>query len=157
VSTGRIRFLKRLRVLALSVTASALVAAAAPAGATGSAHIRHPDGTVSDYPNVRISIDSTSMTLTSSDGAGRVYIGKAGCTRIGALLKCLPYDATLDQDGTMTHIPIKSGDVWLNPTKTPATIPDTGRKLPPLGVVLTMDTKGGSSVLLSGTADEVQK
>jgi hypothetical protein len=149
--------MERLGLLGLPVAAVAMLALAAPAGATGSAHIQHPDGTVKNYTGVRISVNSTSMAMTSSDGAGTVYIGKAACSKFGVLLKCLPYDATLVQHGTTTHIPLKSGTVWLNPTASSAALPNSASKLPPLGVLLTMETKGGTTVSLSGTADEVKK
>ncbi len=149
--------MERLGWLGLPVTVATMLLLAAPAAATGSAHIEHPDGTVKNYTDVRITVDGTSMAMTSSDGQGTVYIGKAACTKVGVLVKCLPYDATLVQHGTTTHIPLQSGTVWLNPTASAAVLPNSTSKLPPLGVVLTMETKGGTTVSLSGTADVVKK
>lgn len=40
------------------------------------------------------------MAITSSDGNGTLVIGKAACTQVGALIRCLPYDATLEQLAT---------------------------------------------------------
>jgi hypothetical protein len=143
--------------IALVGVAVAVLSSGSPAGATGVAHITQPDGSVKTYNNVRIAIDSTSMTLTSSDRVGILYIGKAACTKFGELLKCLPYDATLEQHGSELHIPLKDGTAWLNPTAKAVTRPGSAARFAPHGVVFSMVTKAGTSLTLSGTADEIVK
>jgi hypothetical protein len=131
--------------------------AAADAGATGTARIQHPDGSLSTYRNVRIVIWNESMAITSSDGQGTVVIGKASCTKVGELVKCLPWDATLFQSGEKVRIPLQSGTIWLNPTQTPQQLTHSSTLLPPRGVMLAVATKRGTYVTLTGVVDEVHR
>jgi hypothetical protein len=130
---------------------------AGPADALGTARIQHPDGSVSTYQNVRIVIWNESMAITSSDGQGTVVIGKASCTKIGELVKCLPWDATLFQNGHKLHIPLKSGTVWLNPTRTTQQLSHSSTQIPPRGVLLAVETRRGTYVTLTGVVDEVHR
>lgn len=135
----------------------AFVAAVAPAGATGTAMIVQPDGTSKTYANVRVVIWNESMAITSSDGQGTVVFGKASCTKIGELVRCLPWDATLFQNGAKAHIGLKSGTVWLNPTGDFQSLSDSSQKIAPHGVLLAVRTKRGTYVTLTGTVDEVHR
>ena len=128
-----------------------------PALATGTAVIAHPDGTESTYTNVRIAIWNQSMAITSADGQGTVVIGKASCTKIGELVKCLPWDATLFQNGNKVHIALQSGTVWLNPSTTYQPLSHSSTQLPPHGVMLSVQTKRGTYVTLTGIVDEVHR
>ena len=95
--------------------------------------------------------------MTSSDGQGTLVIGKAACTKEGALIKCLPYDATLYQHGGKYHIFLKSGTVWLNPTSTLQSLSLTTAHLQPHGVMMSVTTKKGTYVSLTGTVDELER
>lgn len=141
---------------ALFVIGAALVPCG-PANATGTAVISQADGSHRTYTGVRIVIWNESMALTSSDGAGTVVIGKASCTKIGELIRCLPWDATLFQNGNKVHIALKSGTVWLNPSSTIQALTHSSTQLPPRGVLLAMETKRGTYVTLTGTVDEVHR
>ena len=145
----------RLPVLAL--IAGFLAAACCPAGATGTARVQQPDGSVKTYTKVRINIDQQSMTLVSSDGVGTLYIGHAACTKQGELVRCFPYDATLDQHGTRTHIVLQAGTVWLNPSSAKLPLPNSSTQIPSHGVIMSMHTKAGTYMSLTGTADEIKK
>lgn len=134
-----------------------LALSTAEATATGTARIEHPDGTVSTYSNVRIVIWNESMALTSSDGRGTVVLGKASCTKTDALIRCLPWDATLFQHGEKIHIPLRSGTVWLNPTQAYQQLTDSSTHIPPHGVILAIETKHGTYVTLTGVIDEVHR
>jgi hypothetical protein len=134
-----------------------LFAGALPAGATGVVHIQPKSGPVKTYSDVKIALDSASMALTTSDGVGTLYVGRAACTTVGQLIKCAPYDATYIANGVSTHIELVDGNAWLNPSKSAHPIPDSNSMLPPGGVVMTMHSKAGTTVTLSGTADVVQK
>lgn len=127
------------------------------AGATGTAVIAHPDGSESTYTNVRIAIWNQSMALTSSDGKGTVVFGKASCTKIGELVKCLPWDATLFQNGQKVHVALQSGTVWLNPSTSYQQLSHSSTALPPRGVMLAVRTKRGTYVTLTGVVDEVHR
>jgi hypothetical protein len=147
---------KQAALGALSLWVAFAVCAGA-AGATGTARIQRPDGSVSTYRNVRISVQNQSMSITSSDGKGTVVISKAACSRVGELLRCLPYDATLEQFGKATHIALASGTVWLNPSQTKQQLSHSSAQLPPRGVLLAVKTKRGIYLSLTGTVDKVAK
>ncbi len=148
--------LGRVLLTALAV-APAVAASFGPAGATGTARVVQRDGSQKTYTNVRISIKNGSMAITSADGQGTIVLGDAACTKVGELLECLPYDATLLQYGRKTHIALQSGTVWLNPSKTRQPLSHSSTQLPPRGVLLAVRTKKGTYVTLTGVVDEVQK
>jgi hypothetical protein len=128
-----------------------------PADALGTARIQQKDGSVKVYKNVSIRVKDQAMALVSSDGQGMLILGKAACTKVDELIRCLPYDATLQQHGKTFHIALKSGTVWINPTSADQPLSYSSTRLPPRGVLLSIQTKGGTYVSLSGTIDEVQK
>ena len=97
------------------------------------------------------------MAITSSDGRGTIVFGKAACTRLTALILCIPYDATLEQYGKSFHVPLASGTVYLNPTQHPQRLSHSSTTIPPRGVLLSVRTKRGTYVSLSGVVDQVQK
>ncbi len=144
-------------ILAAALLAGAYAVSAGPAGATGTARIQQPDGSVKTYTHVRIAVLDESMAITSSDGKGTVVFGKAACTKIGELVKCLPYDATLFQSGQRVRILLQSGTVWLNPSSTTQTLSYSTTQLPPHGVVLAVRTKRGTYVTLTGVVDEINR
>lgn len=97
------------------------------------------------------------MAITSGDGQGTLVLGKAACTKVGELIECLPYDATLFQNGLRIHIALQSGTVWLNPSKTEQRMAHSSAQLPPRGVMLAIRTKRGTYVTMTGIVDEVQR
>jgi hypothetical protein len=127
------------------------------AGATGTVRILQRDGSQKTYTNVRVTVRDQAMWITSSDGRGTLVFGKAACTRIDQLLECLPYDATLYQNGEKRHIPLKTGTVWVNPTKTKQPLTLSSTELPARGVLLAVETKAGTYVTLTGVIDEIQR
>jgi len=127
------------------------------ASATGTATIALPDGSMKTYYNVRIVIWNESMAVTSSDGKGTVVFGKASCTKIGDLVRCLPWDATLFQNGDKLHIPLRSGTAWFNPSPTMQQLSHSSTQIPPRGVLLAVRTRRGTYVTLTGTIDEVHR
>lgn len=134
-----------------------LAAAAAPARATGTLTIQQRNGNVKVYKNTLVRVKDYAMAIVSADGNGMLVIGKASCTKVGELLRCLPYDATLDQYGDTYHIPLTTGTVWLNPTAQAQPLPYSSALLQPRGVLMSVHTKAGTYVSLSGTVDEVVK
>lgn len=125
------------------------------ADAAGTVLIQQRDGTTKVYNNVRVRVGNDSMTLTSADGVGTLVLGKAACTKEGALVRCIPYDATLEQGGKATHIALAMGTVWLNPSSSPQTLSHSTARLQPRGVLMSIHTHAGTYVSLSGTVDEV--
>ena len=97
------------------------------------------------------------MRLTTSDGVGTLYIGRAACTAVGQLVNCVPYDATYIAHDVSTHIVLTGGSAWVNLSKNVQSLPDSTRKLAAHGVVLTMTSKAGTTLTVSGTADVMSR
>jgi hypothetical protein len=146
---------RRVLLVALALLLAACLPSAA--GATGTVVIQRGDGVSKTYSNVRIAIRDESMAISSGDGQGMLVLGKAACTKLGELLRCIPYDATLYQYGEKRHIPLASGTVWLNPSQSPQTLTHSSAQLPPRGVIMLIKTKAGTYVSLTGRVDEVIK
>ena len=140
-----------------AIAASFLASWTGAAKATGTAVIQRRDGSIKVYKGVRIRIRDEEMALTSSDGVGTLVIGKAACSKVSALIRCLPFDATLYQNGEKLHFELASGTVWLNPTTTEQPLSYTSAHIPPRGVLMAVSTKNGQTVSLTGTVDEVAK
>jgi hypothetical protein len=144
-------------LLSLAFAAALGAALCGPAGATGTVRIQQRDGDTKTYSNVRIVVLNESMMITSSDGVGTLVLGKAACTKVGELLRCLPYDATLEQHGASTHVPLKYGTVWVNPSDSTQQMSYSSTQLPPRGVLMSIQTKAGTYVSLTGIIDRIQK
>lgn len=83
------KLLVRMLVAAVFLTGLTAIQIGA-ASATGTVRILQRDGSQKTYANVRIAVRDQAMWITSSDGRGTLVFGKAACTRIEALLECLP-------------------------------------------------------------------
>lgn len=125
--------------------------------ATGTATVWQRNGSERTYNDVSIRLARNELALTTKDGSGTIVIGRAACTKVDALVKCLPYDATLFQNGWRDRILLKSGTVWLNPTSSKQTLPNSSAQVLPHGVQVSITSTKGTFISLSGTIDEVQK
>lgn len=134
-----------------------LAGSALPVFALGTAQVRQHDGQTKTYKNVTIKMNGENLAVFSSDKAAVLVVGKASCTTIGSLVRCLPYDAVLTQYGSAYHIPVKTGTLWVNPTRSNQALNSESAKLQPHGVLLKMQTKAGTAVSLTGVLDETQK
>jgi hypothetical protein len=139
--------------LAAALTGFAFV----PAGATGTVLIQQKDGSIKTYDDVLVRVRNAELAVTTANGDGTLVVGKDACEAIGKLLKCLPYDATLYQNGGKFHIPLKGGTVWLNPTSSKQPLPFSGAGLAPHGVLVSITSKKDTYVSLTGTIDEMRK
>jgi hypothetical protein len=144
-------------LLSILICLAALASPSGPARATGTVRILQNDGSTKTYKNVRIAIQNGSMSITSADGQGTLVLGKAACTKVDELIECLPYDATLFQNGMRTHIALQSGTVWVNLSRTEQRMTHSWTELPPRGVMLAFHTRKGTYVTMTGIVDEVQR
>jgi hypothetical protein len=125
--------------------------------ADGTARVQQRDGAVRVYKNVHIKIADQRLWITSSDRVGTLVISKASCTGFDKLVRCLPYTAVLEQRGAERKLQIETGSAWFNPSKTTQNLPQSSTKLPSHGVLMTLKTKAGTYVSLTGTVDEMVK
>jgi hypothetical protein len=147
------------RALIAALLAASLAGwARGPAGATGTVLIQQKDGSTRTYQDVLVRIRNAELAVTTAAGDGTLVIGKDACGAVGKLLKCLPYDATLYQNGGKFHIALKpGGTVWLNPTSSKQPLPHSGAGLAAHGVLMSITSKKGTYVSLTGTIDEIRK
>jgi hypothetical protein len=141
------------RVVLAILAAALAVASPWSARAAGTVLVQQRDGSIKTYNNVRITVGNAQMEITSADGQGTLVLGKAACTKVGDLVRCIPYDATLFQNGLKMHIFVQSGTVWLNPTTSNQPLALSSAQLPPHGVLLSLHTRAGTYVSLTGTVD----
>jgi hypothetical protein len=140
----------KTRAIALTL---ALIPVAAYAH--GTARIQQPNGDVKYYHDVLIRIRNEALALTSSDGKGTLVIGKAACLKVEELVKCIPYEATLLQNGESHRVRLSSGTVWFNPTTAKQTLAYSSTQIPAHGVIVSVQTQAGTYVSLTGTVDQI--
>jgi hypothetical protein len=142
----RFRLVRAARLLATILAFLACLTATEDAAiAKGTAVVTQSNGSRNVYHNVFIIVRGSAMSLKSSDGKFKLTIGKTDCTKVGHLLRCNAYDATLDQLGEANHAPLRSGTAWLDLLGEPH------------DVRLSFQTKAGATVSASGTIDELEK
>jgi hypothetical protein len=148
-----------IRQIASTIAAGLFITAiaASAAKAAGTATVWQRDGAEKTYNGVSIRLAREELALTTSNRLGTLVIGKAACTKAGVLVKCLPYDATLFQNGQKRRIALRSGTVWLNPTTSKQLLPDASAQIEAHGVLISATTKAGTFFSLTGTVDEVQR
>jgi hypothetical protein len=146
-----------VRASVFVMTLACIAGVPCSAFAAGTARVQQRDGAVRIYKDVHIKIAEQRLWITSSDRVGTLVIGKASCTGFDKLIRCLPYTAVLEQRGAKRNLVIENGSAWFNPSKTTQTLPQSSTKLPPHGVLMTLKTKAGTYVSLSGTVDEMVK
>jgi hypothetical protein len=123
--------------------------------ASGTVRVQQNDGSVRNYPDVSLRIVHRTLRITSHDGKGTLIIDHAACSYVGELERCLPYGAKLQQSGKTRPITIVSGTIYFNPTSETQTLPLSSTRLVPRGILLSLRTKIGTYVSLSGKLDEL--
>ena len=131
----------------------ALLAPAAPALAKGTVTIQNADGTKHVYKNATLTVHGKTLWLTTADKKGTLIITDAACTNDeNKLMRCLPYKAILQQNGT-DALTISSGTIYYNPTSAPLTLKYSSSQVPPNGVIALFKTKAGTYVTVDGKLD----
>jgi hypothetical protein len=147
-----------MRVFVSLLCACAFVLAAGSAvHAKGTVTVQQSDGSTQTYKNVTIRIANKTLRVTTADGVGTLVIDKAACSYVGNLQMCLPYSMTLDQGGGTHPLDFQRGTVYVNLTDSNQPLAQSSLQLPPNGILLSLTTKVGTIVNMSGTVDQVQK
>jgi hypothetical protein len=149
---------ERLTVKVSAWRTAALIAAlaaatACAADAKGTARVEQSDGVVRDYQVSLVVVDHRAVRITSADRRGTLVVGKAACSYVGKLERCLPYNIVLDQAGRKRPIAFSRGTEYLNRTSTPQPLPFSSRHVPPHGLLLLLLTAHGTYITVSGTID----
>jgi hypothetical protein len=130
---------------------------AVPAFAEGTVTIQHNDGTIDTYHNVAIKIIHNALFVTSVDGRGTIVINRAACAYEGDTLVCLPTAVTLVQSGTSQVVDLASGTIYANMTGQKQQLKYSSMQLPAHSILLSITTKKGTYLNLTGVIDMVKK
>ena len=141
----------------LALTAAFVLCGLACARATGTVRVQQEDGSVQTYPKAWIEITNKALRITTADKKGTLVIDRAACSFVGQVMRCLPYSMTLDQGGGSNPLDFQRGTVYLNLTDTKQPLPLTSKQLPPNGIMLSLTTKIGTIVDVTGLIDKVTK
>jgi len=142
--------------LLLFVTALAGLSAV-PARAEGIVTIQHSDGTINTYRDAEIKVIHSALYVTSADGKGTMVINRAACSYQGDTYVCLPTSVTLVQGGSSSAVDLSSGTIYANMTDDAQQLPLSSQHLGPHSILLSITTKKGTTINLSGTIDKVTK
>jgi hypothetical protein len=128
-------------------------AGAGASEAKGIARVEQNDGVVRIYRVSLVVVDHHAVRITSDDRRGTLVVGKAACSYVGELERCLPYNIVLDQDGKKRAIAFSRGTEYLNRTGSLQRLPFSSRQVPPHGLLLLVLTAHGTYITISGTVD----
>jgi hypothetical protein len=95
--------------------------------------------------------------LTSVDGRGTIVINRAACAYEGDTLVCLPTAVTLVQSGTSQVVDLASGTIYANMTGQKQQLKYSSMQLPAHSILLSITTKKGTYLNLTGVIDMVKK
>lgn len=145
----------------MKLTAAALFAylvlSVSPAQAVGTMTIVQASGGINTYKDVEIKVIHGALYMTSEDGKGTMVISRAACSHQDQLLVCLATGATLVQAGETSALDFKRGTIYANETDDYQPLVMSTSKVPPHGILLSITTKRGTLVTLSGRIDKVVK
>jgi hypothetical protein len=134
-----------------------LLTGAAAAYAKGTVRVQQSSGSMQVYRDVTIRIAQKALRVTTADGKGTLIIDKAACSFTGEIQTCLPYSIKLDQGGSVQPLDFERGTVYVNLTSAKQQLPYSSTQLPPQGILLSLRTKIGTIVNLTGEIDQVTK
>lgn len=145
-----------MRVSAVSglLAATLVFFGAVQAFATGTVIVQQHNGSVQTYPNATIRVENKALKITSADKKGTLIIDRAACSYVGELLRCLPYSMKLDQGGGLHRLDFQRGTVYLNLTDDSQELPLSSKRLPPQSIMLSLTTKVGTIVNITGGIDK---
>jgi hypothetical protein len=145
------------RVAALFVLALTCAGGPIAASAQGTITITHVKGDVESYPNAKVQIVHSTVNVTAADGKGTLVIYRAACRYQGEVMVCLPTAVSVVESSGVHALNLLSGTVFLNLTGTTQQLSLSTTKLPPNGVLMTLQTKRGTYINVVGQIDKVTK
>lgn len=139
------------------ICAVAFASSGTAAYATATVGVHNEDGSSQTYSNVSVKIVNQALNLTTSDGKGTLIIKKAACSYAGEIQVCLPYTLTIVQSGASHALDFERGTVYLNLSDSVQTLPQSSMQIPVRGIVMSLKTKIGTIINMTGTIDQVTK
>jgi hypothetical protein len=145
------------RVCALiGVVAVAAGFTPAPAHAAGILRLQKVDGSVRVYDPVALKYTkATGLVVTTRSGRDALIIKDAACSYVGdAIMRCLLDQASYEKNGTMNVLEFDSGTLYYNRSTSLQHLPRSTQGIPPKGVVVSIRSKRGTYISLTGTIDK---
>jgi hypothetical protein len=143
-----------MRIVA-SLTLLVFLGTLAPALATGTLRKQESDGDVTVYNNVSIKVVHRTLRVTSADGKGTLVINQAACSYVDQIQRCYPLKISLEQGGVTQPLDLKNGTIYVNTTDQAQQMPFSSQQLPPKGILLSINTKIGTYVTMTGKVDGI--
>ena len=140
----------------LSLISICFISTLARTDAIGSVRVEQPDGAVRVYQGVSYRLIYQGLRVTSKTGETTLMIDHANCAYEGYVEHCVPYGVKLSREATTRPLEVKSGNIYVNPTKEKHQLPNSSTQLPPHGIVGTIVTKTGVNISLNGTIDQFE-
>jgi hypothetical protein len=144
-----------MRTLTAAITLLVFLGILAPALATGTLRKQDSDGDVTVYDNVSVKVVHRTLRITSADGKGTLVINQAACSYVGQIQRCYPLKVSLEQGGATKPLDLKNGTIYVNTTESTQQMPFSSQQLPPNGVLLSLVTKIGTYVTMTGKVDGI--
>ena len=132
------------------------IATFARTDAIGSVRVQQPGGAVQVYQDVSYRLIYQGLRVTSKTGETTLMIDHANCAYQGYVEHCVPYGVKLSRETSTRPLEVKSGNIYVNPTKQQHQLPNSSTQIPPHGIVGTIVTKTGVSISLNGTIDQFE-
>jgi hypothetical protein len=143
--------MRRFSIALLLVGLSFCVASVADA--KGTVRVEQSDGTTQVYPNVSLRVVNHTLRITTQDGKGTLVVTRAACSFEGDLMRCLPYELHLEQDGVESALDFQQGTLYYNKTNTNQQLSASSTQVPPNGILGLLRTKKGTIIAISGVVD----
>jgi hypothetical protein len=137
--------------------AAAFACSSSPILAAGTATIQQVDGSLDTYGNVAVAIIHKNLFVTTRDGKGTLVIQRAACAYQGQVMVCFPTAVTLVQSGESRPIDLRNGTIYLNLTGEAQPLVMSTTKVPARSMLLSITTKRGTYISVSGRIDRMVK
>ena len=142
--------------IALFLTSVSFFSMFARTGAIGTVRVQQAGGAVHVYQDVSYRLVRQALRVMSKSGEATLIIDHANCAYQGYVEHCVPYGVKLSREASTQPLPVKSGDIYVNPTNQKHQLPHSSTQIPPRGILGTIVTKTGAYISLSGTIDQFE-
>jgi hypothetical protein len=153
----RLRAPAFVRASSIALAVASTIVTSPGASAQGTIQIQHAGSQPDTYENVVIQVIHDTFNVTSADGKGTLIITRAACSYQGDVSVCLPTAVTLVQPDGTHALDLRSGTLYANTTSSPQKLPFSSTQIPPQGVIMSLQTRKGTFINLTGTIDKVVK
>jgi hypothetical protein len=136
------------------IAAALVLAASAPAWATGNVRIQQSNGSVQTYTGVTFKIANRSLTISSADKYSTVVLRGAACAPEDSIVRCTGGAFTLYQNGAKYPVRFRTATFYFNLTDEGQAMPLSTEKIAAHSVIFAIQTAKGTYITGSGKLDQ---